>query len=243
MDFLDEFDLAWKNGTPPDWKLFAVQTGILADHDAVCELIRIDMEARWRSAAPNVQRYGTEHYLPDAGVSLNQSRISQLICWEYEVRNRWGDCPNVPALVEKWPTVDGLKAELLRTGKEIPWPITEISDAGSGLTQLCRIALDRPAEVGRQMPMEPNPPAAISFGDQYRIIAAHGQASGLSRRQLRIELATPNAVRIRNLSSHRCIVVAREILIQPAECRTASLPLEISLPGTFNLRIHRSDSR
>ena len=121
---LDRFEQAWQGGAPPSIKDF-LPAGRAGRRRALYELIKIDLEYRWRSPAaghggrlaPRVASPGDsrsesptmgpprlEDYagrLPRLG-PLRRMPLD-LICEEYRVRQRWGDRPNHAEYLRRFP--------------------------------------------------------------------------------------------------------------------------------------------
>ena len=122
LDRLERFDLAWRNGTPPriDAFLEAVEAHGCAAGMApprsrlLAELVKIDMEYRWRvdEFAAQIERPGPllEHYLerfPELGPV---ERIpADLIGEEYRLRRRVGEPLAHP---DSWPGFPAATPEL-----------------------------------------------------------------------------------------------------------------------------------
>jgi serine/threonine protein kinase len=99
-ELLEGFDRAWRAGQP--FRLDQFVQAFLGDpsldgptrHELLTELIKIDLEYRWRSG-PSSERLRLEDYLRDFPELGPVERLPpQLIGEEYQVRQRWGDQPN-----------------------------------------------------------------------------------------------------------------------------------------------------
>jgi tetratricopeptide (TPR) repeat protein len=128
FDLLEEFESAWQNGHPPSVASFLksrLSSGNDPEpgehHQLLEELIKIDLECRWRHAgssagadsdsasgfsSPTVLAHGPllELYLricPQLG-SLEQLSC-ELIAEEYRVRQRWGDRPTQAEYLARFP--------------------------------------------------------------------------------------------------------------------------------------------
>jgi serine/threonine-protein kinase len=123
-EILDRFHVAWRTGNAPriaDY-LPSAPPGDAARRALLGELVRIDLEFRWRLAAPKpapqngsaepagprledyvrwYQELGTLEQLPD-----------ELIAEEYWVRQRWGDRPSHAEFAARFPRSKGLLAAL-----------------------------------------------------------------------------------------------------------------------------------
>src|SRR5262249_19264096 len=96
---LFHFDQAWQSDTPPRIDDYIGRLGSTSGQDAerrriIEELVKIDLEYRWRqksnsSKPPRLEDYVKEH--PQLG-SVQELSLD-LIAGEYLVRNLWGDRP------------------------------------------------------------------------------------------------------------------------------------------------------
>lgn len=104
-DRLDDFDRAWRDSeTPPQLQDFIDASGD-DRQELLFELVKVDLEYRWRGDQPAVTGSAVNELLPmrpyledyvraysDLGSS--DQLPTDLICEEYRVRCRWGDSPN-----------------------------------------------------------------------------------------------------------------------------------------------------
>ena len=98
------FETAWKDGSPPDIMQFLPPEGAPSRWDALQELVRIDLEFRWRSARDPDSTYCERLVLQDYCVrfpELTTPRLvaAGLIAEEYRVRKRWGDSVDAEVFV------------------------------------------------------------------------------------------------------------------------------------------------
>jgi tRNA A-37 threonylcarbamoyl transferase component Bud32 len=123
---VDEFDKAWRSGQAPSIAAFLARTdnpanGAPGRRAFLEELIKIDMEYRWRryglrdSSAPLPSEcFLLEHYLaqfPELG--LREAHSLDLIGWEYHARHYWGDRPAHAGYHERFGSRSGALQELL----------------------------------------------------------------------------------------------------------------------------------
>lgn len=105
---VDQFEQAWRNGTAPDLATF-LPTG--AERQRVLEeLVKIDLEYRWRTSPtrPLVEDYLRLH--PELGTS---DRVPVgLVEEEYRVRQRWGDRPAIAEYTRRFPACSELESRL-----------------------------------------------------------------------------------------------------------------------------------
>jgi len=141
---VESFDLAWQTATPPAIEAFweAVQSATPPPGNGsvvLGELIKIDLEYRWRRAAahapaesatlasaplppstlppcPRLEDYASR--LPDLGPLAALPR--ELIAEEYRVRQRWGDRPGHEEYDARFPQAGpALRTQLRRTDAEL----------------------------------------------------------------------------------------------------------------------------
>jgi hypothetical protein len=98
-DLRDRFESAWQTGTPPQIEAYLPPAagGRLTAHDrrreVLLELIKIDLEYRWRRNEPPA-RPRLEDYLARFPELRPLHRLpADLVSEEYRVRQRWGDRP------------------------------------------------------------------------------------------------------------------------------------------------------
>src|SRR5262245_12150432 len=105
VQLLDRFEVAWQGKAPPRLEDFLApatnrQTNDAARQELLKELIKIDLEYRWRTADGSkpsvppdesrlVEGY-TKHY-PE--LIQQEPLLTELIGEEYRSRQRWGDRP------------------------------------------------------------------------------------------------------------------------------------------------------
>jgi tRNA A-37 threonylcarbamoyl transferase component Bud32 len=103
---LECFEEAWQSGTPPSIKSFLPPGPGARRRQLLHELIKIDLEYRWRSehagptlpARPRLEHYAAE--FPELGPARDLP--IDLIAEEYRVRRRWGDRPDHADFVERF---------------------------------------------------------------------------------------------------------------------------------------------
>jgi tRNA A-37 threonylcarbamoyl transferase component Bud32 len=127
---LDRFDLAWQKGLPPAIKEF-LPVGRVGQHRLLPELIKIDLEYRWRrprsthsggseasSLPPHPRLEDYVKRLPCLG-PLEQLPL-ELIAEEYRVRQRWGDRPGHAEYSGRFPRRGtALAAKLTQIDEEL----------------------------------------------------------------------------------------------------------------------------
>lgn len=118
-DILDAFDAAWQTGVPPRLDEFLARARGAARRPLLDELVKVDLEYRWRVAIPDNDAIGShprlEAYLrrfPELGPA---ERLSvPLIAEEYRVRHWWGDRPERQEYNQRFPRHGVPLAEALR---------------------------------------------------------------------------------------------------------------------------------
>lgn len=232
---LDQFEAAWSSGAAPDLREFVDRCLKDGRRSSVQELCMIDLERRWRASDHTVPRNCVEQYLTLEQMNLDDSALLDLICWEYEVRNRWGDCPGRGEILVRFPQLrTRLEPALKTVAEKIAWPVVTITENTQVLAQR---ALDGPAEIGRQREAEPQPVSIVTQADGFRcIVAAVGNAS-ISRSQLQIRLVALEQVQLRNCSSNRALAISGAEPLDAGMTRTLFLPVQIHLWDGYFLRI------
>jgi serine/threonine protein kinase len=108
-----DFDRAWQSGQPPQLEAYLRLLPDSPDDDGLrrdtCEeLVRIDLEYRWRrglgitgdqSGGPLLEHYQARH----ADLQRWGPLSPDLIAWEYRVRHCWGDHPGHAEYVKRFP--------------------------------------------------------------------------------------------------------------------------------------------
>jgi serine/threonine protein kinase len=115
---LNRFDQAWRAGTPPTINEFLPSASAMtsaARRELLEELVKIDLEYRWRSQSRAGKPWLLEQYVqkhPELG-PLNQLSV-ELISGEYWVRQHWGDRPTHQEYVTRFPQQTSQLRDLLR---------------------------------------------------------------------------------------------------------------------------------
>jgi WD40 repeat protein len=181
---VERYEDAWEEETPPDIRVFAqraVQEGAITEDAAtlrtlVIELIRVDLEYRWREwtskpgAASDLLLEAYARKLPLLGPS--DAWPQELIVAEYKARKRWGDNPDLAATLSRFPshrevllpTLEMVDAELASSAQELPSAnpvidgyeiLSELGDGGFGIVYKAR-----PADGERPVAIKVLRPAA-----------------------------------------------------------------------------------
>lgn len=235
----DAFEAAWRAGRQPDiGEFLASQTLDNTNADPAArqlllhELIKIDLEHRWRCAARsqgNSHDRGTTdvrsaeaatetlakspcllvgHYIelfPELG-SLNDLPV-ELIAEEYRVRLRWGDRPSAAEYARRFPRHGHELFEALRE-VDAHWlhvgPALQIRVYADGQLVHSDI-LPSPVELGRQQPDESRPYCKSPRERGCRLVIASMVEDTVSRRHVFLELLPDGQLQVTNLSSSRSI--------------------------------------
>jgi serine/threonine protein kinase len=107
---LAQFDQAWRGGKPPDIATFLSRGSADGRRDLVEELVKIDLEYRWRNAQGRCLEEYVGH-LSDLGRLAELSL--DLIGWEYRVRHCWGDRPSHAEYLTRFPAQSAALATTL----------------------------------------------------------------------------------------------------------------------------------
>jgi serine/threonine protein kinase/WD40 repeat protein len=114
MSLLDLFDQAWQSGSAPDMSAFlelSRRSG-LEQRQTLRELIKIDLEYRWRRQAyGNSSCFFLDEYSPIfIATGIEPKFAPDLIAEEYRIRHRWGDRPGHGEYQQRFPSeFDSLK--------------------------------------------------------------------------------------------------------------------------------------
>lgn len=125
--WVDAFESAWLRGARPKIGEYLPATESFADgtdrHELLCELVKVDLEFRWRSAAPTLAldslpaRPLIEHYV--ARHPSLRSPTVDLVVEEYRARIHWGDKPTIDSYAERFPNLaKALRSELPAVDQE-----------------------------------------------------------------------------------------------------------------------------
>jgi serine/threonine protein kinase/Tfp pilus assembly protein PilF len=122
FDLLEQFEQAWQSKPPPEVTAFLQSRlapgqgiGPTAYHQLLEELVKIDLEYRWRHVAPGSAPHVPAapglppcpllevyvRHCPQFGPAERLS--SELIAEEYRVRQRWGDRPDHAEYLNRFP--------------------------------------------------------------------------------------------------------------------------------------------
>lgn len=118
---LERFEQAWQAAAdaPPSIAAFLAATSTASpagiDRELFVELLKTDLEYRWRSAAAKACRLKLEDYVSQCPAELREDFPSvELIAEEYRVRRQWGDQPSHEHYAARFPGLGSTLAEALQ---------------------------------------------------------------------------------------------------------------------------------
>ena len=104
---VDRFEEAWNSGEAPDIRSYLLQSENEDFEALLHELIKIDMEYRWRKRSANTSAHDkrlVEDYVDLLdGYKSDEGLPIDLIAEEYRIRRRWGDNPAPISYAERFP--------------------------------------------------------------------------------------------------------------------------------------------
>jgi serine/threonine-protein kinase len=156
---LCRFDEAWQSGLPPRIADFLVGSiGRVRSH-LLQELVRIDLEYRWRTSAGGTPlpenslapRPRLEHYVARfAELGALEQLSTDLIGDEYRVRCRWGDRPSLAEYQARFPGHASLSETLRHIDAELAAELSHTREAlpdSAACAGLAKGAAPKPAEL------------------------------------------------------------------------------------------------
>lgn len=235
IDFVED---RWKTGQIPDLKT-VVESVSPGDPDRVIpEIIMVDMEWRWKSTRPELQRD-----LRDYDLLLRQPMSAKdrarVLCREFGIRNRWGDFVPRDQLCVRHPELKDLFVKFV--DKEIrdiaDWP--EIRLLQQGRT-IATAHLDRLVTAGRQSSSDQTPWSVLTFDYSHHLVLCDMQNPQLSREQLEFRLISQKRISIRNASRSRAVAIrsSRTAIDAGQVCQcTLEKPVRIHLIGEYDILV------
>lgn len=108
---IQRFEDAWQNGSlPPEPTCFLHEVRESYRSTLMEELVKVDLEFRWRATTSDTARYLLDDYVERFQDCLPTDFPSkELIGEEFWVRQCWGDKPAISDYVQRFPGVDGLE--------------------------------------------------------------------------------------------------------------------------------------
>lgn len=201
-DVLEQVEADWRSGQPPNLRSLLQQLPDDTPHEDYAEAAIIDLQNRWKRGAPPCS---TEEYAGMIPVRLRPAVAATILCHEFDLRNRLGDCPTRGDLCTQYPH---LQSDFLRiVDHEIretaDWPVIVIQNGDSEV----RVALDRPIRAGRQSEASHRPWSLVKGVLEHQLILCEMSSNKLSRQQLLLQLVKPDTVRVQNCSGNRALGV------------------------------------
>lgn len=234
VDLLESFEAVWASGKIPDVFAFADRCPRDGFAATVSELIQIDLERRWKTGKPEL-RIDISKYLEVIPASFSDDEVMELVCWEYRIRNQWGDCISRKQICQNhWHLGGTLLDRLEDTAKLLEWPTVSIVVNGQTILE---IRLDRDIEAGRQRAEDQAPWSILTNAFVHRINLSEARDGTLSRRQLALSLCSPDAVLLQNTSSNRAIAIRGHGAIDAGQSLICNLPVFVHLGASRYLRI------
>lgn len=201
-DVLDQVENCWKAGQSPNLRSLLCQLPQETPPEDYAEVAIVDLQHRWQKQQTPRR---TEEYLTLIPCSLPPSVAASILCQEFDLRNRFGDCPTRKDVCSQYPE---LQADFLRivereTRETADWPVIVVQTSDSEI----RVPLDRPVRAGRQSDAGQRPWSLISDDFEHQLVLCEMANNSLSRQQLAMQLIKPDTVSVRNCSRNRAIGV------------------------------------
>ena len=229
----------WKAGQIPDL-LFLIKHISPGDPDDVIpDLMVMDMEWRWKSSQQE-NRWDLRQYDALLKQPLSSLIRARILCREFGIRNRWGDCIGRKEICDRHPDLRELF--LLHVEKEIrdiaEWPIISIVVNGE---EIASKQLDRVITAGRQAFSAQTPWTIQTFDFSHHLVLCEMRNPSLSREQLEIRLCADRMISVSNTSRSRAVAIrSSNVAIDAGQSQLCSLakPIRIHLFGGYDLMIH-----
>lgn len=223
-DVLDQVETCWKAGQPPNLRSLLVQLSPETSAEQYAEVAIVDLQHRWIGG--HTPR-GTEEYLTLIPCSLPFPVAASILCQEYDLRNRLGDCPTRHDVCSQYPD---LRSDFLRmVEREIrdtaEWPLVVLQTGDRELT----VALDRPVRAGRQSDASQRPWSLIPGDFEHQLVLCEMSNNKLSRQQLSLQLVRPGTVSVRNCSRNRAIGIRGKAPLDAGEVVEYRLDRQINI--------------
>jgi hypothetical protein len=128
---IEHFEAAWRHGGRPaiEAALNDVDGNSSVRAWVLIELIKVDLEYRWKNA-PNIGTRVEDYLRRFPQAAHDSATLADLVGEEYRSRRRWGDCPSASELALRFPHLASSLAALLpRIDAEIDREIEETDSA------------------------------------------------------------------------------------------------------------------
>ncbi|MCI0685196.1 MAG: bifunctional serine/threonine-protein kinase/formylglycine-generating enzyme family protein [Gemmataceae bacterium] len=120
QELMDSLVNAWKQGTPVDLLRYLPPKGAPHRFTILIEVIKTDLECRWRHGHAVVLDYYLEQFHEDLGSA--EALPVGLIHWEYSVRQKYGDQPPLEQYRARFPAQFAEVETLVRQATIQPTP-------------------------------------------------------------------------------------------------------------------------
>jgi serine/threonine-protein kinase len=198
---LRRFESAWQSGSPPPLEEFLQSAaGVTEKRRLLIELIKSDLDNRWRRSAPGVvrtqpapERYRLDDYVPRfPELGPIDDLPADLIAEEYWVRRCWGDRPGQEEYLVRFPRqVDRLQDLLREIDAESAGGQTASRTGSAGLNPAARPAIGMPV-ASAVIPVD----SVLSFLEALRAtqVLRPAQLTELIREDLQRRFADPESM-------------------------------------------------
>ena len=176
-EVVEQFEHAWQSGLVPRLTDFlppaSGQQVPAANHLRLLhELIKIDLEYRWRR--PPEQRLTApttlDAYVADyPEVRQAEAAFVELLAEEYRCRHRWADQPRHAEYLQRHPAVAGLRAVLYRVDRELAVEFAEERAPARVPNAPSPVPLPRIASMGSSLTAA----ALVSLAERYHLLDSH----------------------------------------------------------------------
>ena len=238
MDPVDEFERLWQNQhVVPD--LFQIICRLPPDtkENDIAEMVITDLCRRWAHVDPQL-RLGLADYDSRLPMQLSHESRARILCWEFAVRNQYGDCISREQISKRYPDLekDFLAHVAAEIDEVVDWPSVQILNKE---TVIQDVQLDRPITAGRQADSQQRPWTVQTDDYTHHLVLCDQMNPALSRRQLTIRMESPGTVQIQNTSSARAIAIRGKQPLDAGESAVFELKrvLNIHLYEGYDIRI------
>lgn len=231
----------WKSGQIPDLRTVIGSVSPDDPDRVIPEIIMIDMEWRWKSTRPELQR-DLRDYESLLAQPMSAKDRAKVLCREFGIRNRWGDFIPRDQLCLRHPDLRDLFVKSV--DKEIrdiaDWPEIRILQQGRTIASA---RLDRLVTAGRQSSTDQTPWSVLTFDFSHHLVLCEMLNPQLSREQLEFRLLSPKLISIRNASRSRAVAIrsSRTAIDAGQVCQcTLEKPVRVHLIGEYDILVAHS---